>query len=147
MDLENRDPFPPPEDYLKSGENMGALLSPGGKAWLGWLLQPGLLLPEMGKGAAHRACLGGHTAAHPSHTASSAFFIGTVGWVSASWGPDSGAVSWRWVLAVHEGRAADWGCWGPLFPVPHCSLLSGCSAAPDTQSGHSGTPGENREDQ
>lgn len=59
MDLENRDPFPPPEDYLKSGENMGALLSPGGKAWLGWLLQPGLLLPEMGEGAAHRACLEG----------------------------------------------------------------------------------------
>lgn len=65
MDLENPDPLPPPGDCLESGENMGALLSPGGKACLGWLLQPGLLLPEMGEGAAHRAGLGGHTPAPP----------------------------------------------------------------------------------
>lgn len=36
MDLENRDQyFLPPEDYLKSGENTGALLFPGEKPGCG----------------------------------------------------------------------------------------------------------------
>lgn len=147
MDLENRDPLPPPGDCLKTGENMGPFCPLGEKPGWGGFCSQVCSSQRWGRVLHIGPALEGTLLPHPSHTESSAFFIGAVGWVSVSWGPDSGAVSWRWVLAVHEGRAADWGCWGPLSPVPHCSLLFGCSAAPDTQSGHSGTPGENRKDQ
>lgn len=73
--------------------------------------------------------------------------------LNGAWGPFTGAAGWgserrsrgwkagscRWGPAGRGGRAADPG-WAPLAPTPHCCPPYGCSAAPDTQSGHSGTP-------
>lgn len=69
-----------------------------------------------------------------------ASFIGAAGWMSERWGPGWRAVSWRWGPAGHGGRAAGWPHCCPLAPIPRCFPPSGCSAAPDTRSGHSGTP-------
>lgn len=73
----------------------------------------------------------------PPHHAS---FIGAAGWVSESWSPGWRAVSWRWGPAGHGGRAAGWQGCCPLVLIPRHFPPSGCSAAPDTQSGHSGRP-------
>lgn len=98
--LKSQYPLPPPGDSLRSRENTGTPSVPGGKkpGWVGFAVRPGP--PRDGGG--HRSIQ-----AHPSPATSSACFIGSVGWVSGSWGPDWTGVSWRWVPA---GRAADWGC-------------------------------------
>lgn len=89
---------------LPEGRGTQAPSVPGGKkpGWGGFCSQ---VCSSQGRGRTHCSIL-----AHQSHTTSSACFIDSVGWVSVNWGPDLVAVSWRWVPAVHEGRAADWGC-------------------------------------
>ena len=71
-------------------------------------------------------------------------FIGAAGWVSASWSRGWRAGSCRWGPAGRGGRAADRPRWRPLSRTRRC-CPSGRSAARDTQSGHSGTPGKRGE--
>lgn len=75
-----------------------------------------------------------------SHTRPAASFIGAAGWGSVSWSLGWRVVSCHWAPAGHGSRAADRPDWCPLSPIPRYFPPSGCSAALDTQSGHSGTP-------
>lgn len=101
--LKNRDPLPPPGDCLRNGENTGTLQSPDGKNLVGVGSAARPIPPRDGGGRCS-------IQAHQSRATSSACFIGSVGWVSVSWGLDLAVVSWRWVPAVCEGRAAEQGC-------------------------------------
>lgn len=142
--MKTEDPFSPPgdqPDLNKLRRTMQPLSVLGRKPVLGRLLQPGLLLWGVG-GGQKDPCLGGQWIS-PLH----ASFIGAAGWASVSWSPGWRAASCRWGPAGRGGRAVDRPGWCPRSPAPRCFPPSGCSAAPDTQSGHSGTPGREGKDQ
>lgn len=110
--------------------------------------RPGLLLQGEAVGGVHRdPCLGGghgSCVTWPPESPRVRSFIGAAGWVSANWSRGWRAGSCRWGPAGRGGRAADRPRWHPLSQTRRC-CPSGRSAARDTQSGHSGTPGKRGE--
>lgn len=146
------DPFSPPgdqPDLNKLRRTKQPLPVLGSKPVPRPCVQPGLLLSGKGEGQRQRSLLRRTPvpAAIWAHrvTARQCPFIGAAGWTSESWSQGWRAASCRRGPAGRGAPAAGRLGWCPLPPVPRCFPLSGCSAALDTQSAHSETPGERRQ--
>lgn len=149
--MKTEDPLSPPGDQPdrnKLRRTKQPLPVLGSKPVLRLFLQPGLLPSGRGRGSDKDPCWEDTSScltwAHRV-IAHQGPFIGAAGWMSESENLGWRAVSCHWGPAGHGARVVDRLRWCPLSPVPRCFLPSGCSAAPDTQSGHSGTPGERRQ--